>query len=1078
MTFEAWLSGPPQILPAQILWIVALALCFAFAFVQSLPRRDEIRPTYLLFTGVILLLAVPAGAFLYLRFPSTGPATVPGVPLTPVAPLASLAGIALLLFAGAFLGRMPALLAGLVMGLIRCLLDTHLLSTAVEYALVGWAVAWFLRQDYSGRLFTVLRQPWGASLGAGFLLTLLRFGSEMGSASGSLVTLFDYALVRSPGQWPAIWMECIAGAVPVEMVRLALASHWPEPRRLRQTRYHRSLAWKVSLWLTVPIAAMALTMTALVVTDARSQAQAALREKVRSAAEVARTDIPMAMTTGHTLLEGMSGNFLQDDSDSTAVRSFLGNHLSHPAFFEQAAYLRADGEQIAVYPDGSAPFCQSAEEAQGCALARRGITWHGWVPSDIPRQPWISFAQPVPDTDGGTRGILVGRTSLATNPLLKTVKNSFASMEGGQGLILDADNRVLYPPEAEPWGEDTPVESESSGGAWYSGTMPGGGTRISYLLPLGYPAWKVGIRVPEAAAFRSALETGLHTGLFALLMALLTEALALLIAQQITSPLRRLAESAGMIAAGDMERFVAVGGEDEIGQLGRSLEAMRRNLRRQMRDQETLLTAGQGMASNPSLAHAMDILLHSVKAATGAPGIRVILAPGQITADADVPLLLGDAAQALQPIADRILAIVRERTPWTVNRFSGADDGLFELLPPDAGALIAVRIERATTLYGALCIVYQEPQAFEVGLLELLAGFANQGAMAIANSRLLEATEGERAQLSAILEAIPEGVLVVDSESRLQYANPTAEDLLGTPLRGFGLPAAESIPLPALARFLAEPAAHPHGMDLEGADGRMLQIVARNVQGAGSGEPWQVCVLQDVTRLRELDELKSEFVHTVSHDLRRPLTMIEGQVHMVEMLGPLNAAQQDYARRIRLSAQHMNRLVKDLLDLGRVESGVEIRRAPVRIAEIAGRVVEELRPEAAAGNVRLTAEIPDMLPDLSADASLLERALGNLIENAVRFNRPGGTATVTAAVARDSMVIAVRDTGIGIAPADQPRIFEKFFRVNPRDDPEHPAWGLGLAIVKSVAEWHGGRVWFESRLGQGSTFYLALPLRT
>jgi signal transduction histidine kinase len=359
-----------------------------------------------------------------------------------------------------------------------------------------------------------------------------------------------------------------------------------------------------------------------------------------------------------------------------------------------------------------------------------------------------------------------------------------------------------------------------------------------------------------------------------------------------------------------------------------------------------------------------------------------------------------------------------------------------------------------------------------------LAGFSNQAAMAIANSRLLETTEGELQQLSAILEAIPEGIIVVDSESYLQYANPTAEDLLGLPLRPFGRPVAETIPLPDLVRFLANPAVHPRGLDLAGAGERQLQVAVRGVQSAEDGGLWQVCVLQDVTRLRQLDELKSEFVHTVSHDLRRPLTMIEGQVHMIEMLGPLNTAQQDYARRIRLSAQNMNRLVKDLLDFGRVESGVEIRRALVRIAEVVQNAVEELRSEAAAENVRLTVELPETLPEISADSSLLERALGNLLDNAIRFNRPGGSVLLSAGAVKDSLVISVKDTGIGIAPADQPRIFEKFYRAAPRDDPEHPAWGLGLAIVKSVAERHGGRVWFESRLGQGSTFYLGLPLKS
>jgi len=479
----------------------------------------------------------------------------------------------------------------------------------------------------------------------------------------------------------------------------------------------------------------------------------------------------------------------------------------------------------------------------------------------------------------------------------------------------------------------------------------------------------------------------------------------------------------------------------------------------------------------------MEILLHSVETATGAQAVRLILAPlyrGEYPADR---FSLGEGAAALGAVDERLLAAVRDAppagrsVPFTANRNSGTDDGLFDTLPAAIGALIVVRIASPSAFYGALCVAYDEPQAFAEGLLDLLAGFANQGSLAVTNSRLLDGTEYERERLAAILEAIPEGVLVVDADDCVQYANPTAEAMLGAGLLGVGRPVAESVSQPDLARLLKESAAAPRSMEFSGAEGRRLRGVVRSVRSADGNGVWQVCVLQDVTSFRELDELKTEFVHTVSHDLRRPLTMMEGLVHMIEMLGPLNAAQQEYARRIRLSAQEMNRLVKDLLDLGRVESGVEIRRLPVQLSAVVERVVDGLKPEAAANNVKLRVKIPDGLPNIPADASLLERALGNLLENAIRFNHPGGTVDVAVKLSGDTVVVAVTDNGIGIAPADQPRVFEKFFRVAPTSDPEHPAWGLGLAIAKSVADWHGGKIWFETKLGQGSTFYLALPLR-
>jgi len=1083
MTFEVWLFESPglPVLPAQLVWTVVLTLLLAFAFARSFPRREDLRVLQTVFLFGILLLAVPAGGLAVLRFPATGASTVAGVPLAAVEPTAGLLGIALLLLAGILLGRMPALAAGLVVGAVRSVFDTHQAATILEYALAGWAIAELVRQDYAGRFFSLLRRPWGAALAASLFLILLRFGSELGSARGDPITLFDYALGRIPGFLPALLAEGLAGAVIVELIRLAVPSVGSPPKQLRRTRYDRSLAWKVSLWLILPISFMAAALTAIVVVEARSQARLTLRQEVLGVAKTARTELPVALTTGHTLLEAMGSSLPEDTADGGRIAEFLGAHLSRPPFFEQIAFISPDGSMTAVFPPGADPFCQTVEEAQGCSLALRGIAWEGWLPPDENGRTWISFTQPVWDEERKVRGALIGRTSLETNPLLKAIPAAFRSLEGGQGVFLDDTNRVLYPSNAEPWTEKAPPEADAGGGEWFLGTMPGGGTRLSYLLPLQYPDWKIGIRVPEAFAFRAALETGLHVGLFALIMALLIEALALFIAQQITLPLRRLAESAGLIAAGDLERTVTVEGQDEIGRLGKSLESMRRNLRRQIRDQELLLETVQGMTSNPDMNRSMEILLRSVQTATGADGVRVVLAPplrGPFPAGNPH---LGSAGGALEAIDERILALVQSQqaegrpAPWTANRNSGADEGVFDELPPDIGALVIVRIAGASALYGALCAAFRGPQAFEVGMLDLLAGFANQASLAVTNARLLEGTENERGRLAAILDAIPEGVLVVDAEDRVQYANPTAEAMLGTHFLGAGRPVAESITQAELTAFLMESAVQPRHLEFAGAEGRRLQGVVRSVRSADGAGVWQVCVLQDVTSFRQLDELKSEFVHTVSHDLRRPLTMMEGLVHMIGMLGPLNPAQQEYARRIRLSAQQMNRLVKDLLDLGRVESGAEVRLAPVKLASVISQVAEELKPEAAAAGVKIQIQIPEALPVLPADSSLLERALGNLIENAIRFNHPGGTVEVGVELAADAVVIAVKDSGTGIAPADQPRIFEKFFRGSARDDPEHPAWGLGLAIVKSVAEWHGGKVWFESKLGQGSTFYLALP---
>jgi signal transduction histidine kinase len=234
-------------------------------------------------------------------------------------------------------------------------------------------------------------------------------------------------------------------------------------------------------------------------------------------------------------------------------------------------------------------------------------------------------------------------------------------------------------------------------------------------------------------------------------------------------------------------------------------------------------------------------------------------------------------------------------------------------------------------------------------------------------------------------------------------------------------------------------------------------------------------VLRDITRFKELDSMKSDFVATVSHDLRSPLTYMRGYAAMLPMVGELSDKQRDYVEKIQGGIEQMTEMVDDLLDLGRIEAGVGLQRAECGLADLVRGIVEDARGRALAFNLDLRTEINTSRP-MQADQGLLKRAISNLLDNAMKYTPPGGKITLGLNERADSLIVSVSDTGIGIAAADQGRLFEKFYRVKRRDTLDIKGSGLGLAIVKSIAEWHGGRVWVDSQLGVGSTFYVALPI--
>jgi two-component system phosphate regulon sensor histidine kinase PhoR len=306
--------------------------------------------------------------------------------------------------------------------------------------------------------------------------------------------------------------------------------------------------------------------------------------------------------------------------------------------------------------------------------------------------------------------------------------------------------------------------------------------------------------------------------------------------------------------------------------------------------------------------------------------------------------------------------------------------------------------------------------------------------------------------------------------------NPAAEaafELTGKPV--IGKPVAEILPNAALVQLLQDHHSGPGTSEIEIASGRTLYASASPIISADGSILGQVCVLRDVTHFKELDLMKSEFVATVSHDLRAPLTFMRGYATMMPMVGSLNEKQQEFATKIIVGIEQMTKLIDDLLDLGRIEAGVGLARETCHLDEIVNGIVDTLQPHAISKGLAFNVEMPNNLPSVSGDPTLLRQAITNLLDNAIKYTPAGGQVRVSVSKEPDRFRLSVTDTGLGIAPADQTHLFQKFFRVKQRGSSQVKGSGLGLAIVKSIIERHGGRVWVDSRLGKGSTFYMELP---
>ncbi len=358
----------------------------------------------------------------------------------------------------------------------------------------------------------------------------------------------------------------------------------------------------------------------------------------------------------------------------------------------------------------------------------------------------------------------------------------------------------------------------------------------------------------------------------------------------------------------------------------------------------------------------------------------------------------------------------------------------------------------------------------DVQILSILADFA---AVAIENARLFAESVQERDTLDAILRDTEDHVIVVDSQSRILFCNPAAcrsfkvtmTDFIGKPLR-------DAIQHPEVHALFEKGPTNGRGYRCEIAldEGeRVLNAQLTVIKGVGCS-----AVMQDITYLKQLDRAKSEFVTTVSHDLRSPLTTILAYIELIQRTGPLNAQQEKFAEQITSSVHSIRIMIDELLELGRIEAGFDTTFEPVALVQIAQEVVASLEHDVAVkGHILVTHIAPDV-PRIVGNSLRLRQVLANLLGNAIKYTPANGQIGLNIKTDSSMVVIQISDTGIGIPLEDQPYVFDKFFRTE-RAISEFEGTGLGLSIVKSIVEQHNGRIWLSSKEGEGTTFTVVLP---
>ena len=339
----------------------------------------------------------------------------------------------------------------------------------------------------------------------------------------------------------------------------------------------------------------------------------------------------------------------------------------------------------------------------------------------------------------------------------------------------------------------------------------------------------------------------------------------------------------------------------------------------------------------------------------------------------------------------------------------------------------------------------------------------------------------DAAQMRAVFAALTDGLLVVDSGRHITFCNPAFENLYGHRSVAPGTPLLDIVRDVDVLEPIGDAleVAEPRAVEVSAPDQKKyLQLTAIPIVNDGRPASGVVALFQDISRLKQADEIRRDFVANVSHELRTPLSIFRGNLETLLEINDLDQAEARHIYRVmKRHSDRLNLLVDDLLSLARLEAkeaSLELSR--INLVEFLSRVTRDWAKRLVQKKLQVDLEAPAKLPSVRVDEMRLEEIVHNLLDNAVKYSHEGGRIVISVRARDSEVVLSVADEGIGIQAADLPRIFERFYRADRARSRELGGTGLGLSIVKHIAQLHGGRVEAESVINRGTTITVILPI--
>lgn len=1019
----------------------------------------------------LFLIIVPANLFLGLgSTPFEGDSIFAG--LIPGMLLSAIPWLLISAFFGPVLGGM----AGLLSGFFQAFWLTNSLYTLFVVAISAILAGVSFRQKYRGGVYDALRHPAGAAAIAGVTAYLLSAAAAFADSNNLLAARLDACLTIWRTDLLSIILPLLLAGLAGEILFTQKIGPWRKNTTLLPSPdegFSDSKFWRIS----IPVCFVFIFLFSQAIWSIQTrQLNHFLQDSIAShAGLVAGYWVEEEQALGNKVKEFANPGLL----DLSPLDFFLFAQKVFSNENVQISVINQKSMVIHQYPDGNAtpkysPDVLNAVKASLSGKPTSVISLQSGVENPVLT---LINIQPILDGDGKLSGVVLLQEGLYPRPSKSRFWAEVSKIEEAGGEVWIVPTEGLQP----ALEEIVPAEVQSRVFPGEFLAYQNGSSNLHYAYWPSTKDWNIFVKISSAAAGESLLPEFLKQVLllvvgFAILLLLLNLYWLNLFRDE-----QRLLQASRQISRGDFGILSGIQEVSELSDLALTIEQIRVNVKAQTDEAQRLISIGRGVAFREEFGTAVAPILNAALRGD-ASCARVILMPPQVESVIQSPLRrfgLGERSDAYVVLDNQVLEICKREGIFVIRNTARSRriDLNNAVTVPSSIVGLPIYLEKDDFL-GVLWVGYERPQVFPEEEITHLKTLASEIAVAAAGERRLSETEHGRKQFEALLGAIQDPLLLLDVSGEVIFANEAASTLEGLILRDeegnrvAALPSLQKSIPGSFSDFSEEGIIR----EIQLANGRIYsaRFTPFEADGRFGGS---LCVLRDVNSYTEMLARKGEFVETVSHDLRQPLAMISGYATMIQMVGAVNDQQRSYMQKITNGLETMNKMVNNILDLGRIETDTRLRMEELQAEALVTQVVNELIPQANQKKIVLSdkSQKTDSPLVIEADSELLHQALFNVVENAIKFTNIEGKVDVWVEKVGSRCVFSVQDSGIGISPIDLPGLFNKSSR-NPIRESGQRASKLGLTIVKSIVELHGGKVEVESQLGKGSLFRIEIPI--